>query len=77
MNELCNFVFSSLRESRTDIRHIEKDLTRQRLINRGNAVFSLAAVGWITFLGFEIYQSNKKIDTLTKEVKELKEKEGE
>lgn len=77
MNELCNFVFSSLRESRSDIRSIEKNLTRQRLLNGGNVIFSLAAVGWITFLGLEIYQSNKRIDTLTKEVKELKEKEGE
>ena len=43
----------------------------------GNVIFSLAAVGWITFLGIEVYQSNKKIDLLNKEIEELKNKEGE
>ena len=77
MDELCNFVFSSLRESRSDIRNIERHLTRQRLLNGGNVIFSVAAVGWITFLGLEIYQIGKKIDALTKEIEELKNKEGE
>lgn len=77
MDELYNFVFSSLRESRSDIRSIERHLTRQRLLNGGNVIFSLAAVGWITFLGIEVYQSNKKIDLLNKEIEELKNKEGE
>ena len=77
MDELCNFVFSSLRESRSDIRNIERHLTRQRLLNGGNVIFFVSVFCWITFLGLETYQSGKKIDALTKEIEELKNKEGE
>ena len=77
MNELFNFIFCSLKESKMDIKSIERGLNHQRWFNRNAVIFLAATAGCIVFLGFERYKDNKKIHALTKEIKELKNKEGE
>lgn len=77
MNELFNCIFSGLKESRTDIKKIEKTLGRQKWINRNVIISSLAVAGCIALLQVQRMADSKRIDTLSEEVEELKNQKGE
>ena len=77
MNELFNYIFCGLKESRSDIRSIERNLNRQKWINRNAVISSLAITGCIVLLQMQSMADSKKIDALAKEVEELKNQKGE
>lgn len=77
MNEFCNYIFDGLKESRIDIRNIERNLGHQRIINRNVIMASLMITGCVALLHVQSKITNKKIDSLTEEIEVLKQQKGE
>lgn len=77
MNEFCNYIFDGLRESRIDIRSIERNLSHQRIINRNIIMATFMVTGCVALLHVQSKITSNKIDSLTKEIEVLKQQKGE
>ena len=77
MNEFCNYIFDGLRESRIDIRSIERNLSHQRIINRNIIMATFMVTGCVALLHVQSKITSNKIDSLAKEIEVLKQQKGE
>lgn len=77
MDEMIRYIFGSLRCSETAMRAMAKTMRKQKAFN--NSVTCLAIVSTISLLIHEhdLRCLNGQIGTLKKEIKELKQTEGD
>lgn len=77
MDKMVSYIFGSLESSEKAIRGIVKCLRKQNKINRSFAMFALACGIYAAMNEKQRKQDIEKIDSLTKEVEELKKMKGE
>lgn len=77
MDEMIRYIFGSLRGSETALRVISKSLKKQRSFNRSVAFFSMTVCACIIVQELEIRNINCELKALQKEIKELKNTEGD
>ena len=77
MNEMLNYIFSSLRDSEKTIGVIQKTLRRQIRFDRKVTFFALAMTAYVVISEIDRREQSEKIAKLEKDVKRLKRDEGE
>lgn len=77
MDEMIRYIFGSLRCSETAIRAMSKTIRKQRSFNNTVTLFVVIAAVSMTIHEYEIRYLNGQIETLKKEIKELKQTEGD
>lgn len=77
MDEMIRYIFGSLRDSETALRVISKNLKKQRSFNRSVTLFSMAMSFYIVVQEMEIRNMHCELKALQKEIKELKNTEGD
>ena len=77
MDEMIRYIFGSLRCSETAVRAIAKTIRKQRSFNNSVAFFAIIAGISMAVHEHEIRYLNGQIETLKKEMKELKQTEGD
>ena len=77
MDEMIRYIFGSLRDSETALRVISKLLKRQMSFNRSVTFFSVATTMCLLAQGMDIRNMRCELKTLQKEIKELKNTEGD
>lgn len=77
MDEMIRYIFGSLRCSETAMHTMAKTMRKQKAFN--NSVTCLAIVSTISLLihKHDLHCLNGQIETLKKEIKELKQAEGD
>lgn len=77
MDEMIRYIFGSLRCSESAIRAMAKTVRKQRSFNNSVAFFAVVVGISIAIHEHEIRYLNGQIETLKKEMKELKQTEGD
>ena len=77
MDEMIRYIFGSLRDSETALRVISKSLKKQRSFNRSVAFFSMTVSLHLIVQELEIRNIHRELEALQKEIKELKNTEGD
>lgn len=74
---MVNYIFGSLQASSDAVRIIKKTLSRQARVNRAYMIFALAVTSYTIVAEIRSCEQEKKIEELSKEIKELKCIKGE
>ena len=77
MNEMMNYIFSSLRNSEKAVTVVQKTLRKQARFNKNMAIYALAMTMCAIWLEMNRQEQNERIERLEKEVKKLKRDVGE
>jgi hypothetical protein len=77
MDEMIRYIFGSLRCSENAMRVFAKTLRKQKSINRTMSFFAVVATANIVIQGMEITALRDELQNLKKEIKELKNTEGD
>lgn len=77
MEKMINYIFGSLESSNIAIGKIIKDLKRQGRINKWFTLLAVAGSVYIYKSETQRDKDREKIETLSKEVEELKKMKGE
>lgn len=77
MDEMIRYIFGSLRCSETTMRAITKTLCKQKSFNRTMSLFAVVTTAHIVIQNMEITALRDELRDLKKEVKELKNTEGD
>lgn len=77
MDEMIRYIFGSLRDSETALRVISKSLKKQGSFNRSVTIFSMAMSMHLIVQELEIRNIHRELKALQKEIKELKNTEGD
>lgn len=77
MDEIIRYIFGSLRYSETALRVMSKTLKKQRSFNRSVAWFAIIVTAENIVREMQIRNMYSKIEALQKEIKELKNTEGD
>lgn len=77
MDEMIRYIFGSLRCSESAIRAMAKTVRKQRAFNNSVAFFAVVVGVSMAIHEHEIRCLNGQIETLKKEIKELKQTEGD
>jgi len=77
MDEMIRYIFGTLHDSERAMRITAKALKQQGVFNRNFAFISLTMATCIFVHSLEIRNMRSQIETLEKEIKELKQTEGD
>lgn len=77
MDEMIRYIFGSLRDSETALRVISKSLKKQGSFNRSVTIFSMSVCAHLIVQELEIRNMHRELKALQKEIKELKNTEGD
>lgn len=77
MADMIRYIFSSLNDTETALRAISKTLRKQGSFNRNVAFFGMAMAVHLVIQEMEIRSMCRELNTLQKEIKELKNTEGD
>lgn len=72
MDEMLNYIFSSMRSSEKMLRGVRKVLVEQRSFNRNVILYAVITTAYILANESKRLEQDKKIAKLSKEVEELK-----
>lgn len=77
MVEMINYVFDSLQASTDAVKGIKKTLRNQMIFNKRLTVLAVVITSYTIATEIKIYEQNKKLEELGKEIEELKRTKGE
>jgi hypothetical protein len=77
MDEMIRYIFGSLRNSDSALRVISKTLKKQNSFNRNITFLSILTVLHVVMHEMEIRNMQRELVALQKEIKELKNTEGD
>lgn len=77
MDEMIRYIFGSLRDSETALRVISKSLKKQGAFNRSVTIFSMSVCAHLIVQELKIRNMHRELKALQKEIKELKNTEGD
>lgn len=77
MAEMLSYIFGSLQASEDAVRVAKRELRRQRKFNKTVAVFALVSTAYAITMELCVLEQDKKIEKLSKEIKELKHVKGD
>lgn len=77
MDEMIRYIFGSLRNSDSALRVISKTLKKQNSFNRNITFLSILTVFHVVMHEMEIRNMQRELVALQKEIKELKNTEGD
>lgn len=77
MDEMIRYIFGSLRNSDSALRVISKTLKKQNSFNRNITFLSILTVLHVVMHEMEIRNMQRELVDLQKEIKELKNTEGD
>lgn len=77
MVEMINYIFGGLQSSAESIKHINKTLRNQTIFNRRLIVFAVVISTYTIAAELKLYEQDKKLEELGKEIEELKRTKGE
>lgn len=77
MDEMIRYIFGSLHDSETSLQVISKLLKKQEAFNRSVAILSMAMSFHLIAQELKIRNINCELKNLQKEIKELKNTEGD
>lgn len=77
MAEMVNYIFGSLQASEGAVKIIKKTLQRQARFNKTVAAFAIVATAYAITMELCVLEQDKKIEKLSKEIKELKHVKGD
>ena len=77
MDEMIRYIFGSLRNSDSALRVISKTLKKQNSFNRNIRFLSILTVLHVVMHEMEIRNMQRELVALQKEIKELKNTEGD
>ncbi len=77
MDEMIRYIFGSLRDSETTLHVISKSLKKQNSFNRSVTLFSMSVCVYLIVQELEIRNMHRELKALQKEIKELKNTEGD
>lgn len=77
MDEMIRYIFGSLRNSDSALRVISKTLKKQNSFNRNITFLSILTVLYVVMHEMEIRNMQRELVALQKEIKELKNTEGD
>lgn len=77
MDEMIRYIFGSLRNSDSALRVISKTLKKQNSFNRNITFLSIITVLHVVMHEMEIRNMQRELVALQKEIKELKNTEGD
>lgn len=77
MDEMIRYIFGSLRNSDSALRVISKTLKKQNSFNRNITFLSIITVLHVVMHEMEIRNMRRELVALQKEIKELKNTEGD
>ena len=74
---MINYVFGSLQTSNDAVKGIKKTLRNQMIFNKRLTVFAVVITAYTIAAEIKLYEQDKKLEELGKEVEELKRTKGE
>lgn len=77
MPDMIRYIFSSLNDTETTLRVISKSLRKQASFNRSVAFLGMTMTLHLILQEMEIRNINRDLESLKKEIKELKKTEGD
>lgn len=77
MDEMIRYIFGSLRCTETAMRVVTKTLQKQKSFNRTMSLFAVFTTAHIVIQNIEITALRDELKDLKKEIKELKNTEGD
>lgn len=77
MVEMINYVFGSLQASTDAVRDIKKTLRNQMIFNKRLTAFAIVISVYTIAAEIKLYEQDKKMEELGKEIEELKRTKGE
>lgn len=77
MPDTIRYIFSSLNDTETTLRVISKSLRKQASFNRSVAFLGMTMTLHLILQEMEIRSINRDLESLKKEIKELKKTEGD
>lgn len=77
MDEMIRYIFGSLRNSDTALRAISKTIKKQGSFNRSMTFFGITMALHLIVQEMEIRNMRQELTVLQKEIKELKNTEGD
>lgn len=77
MDEMIRYIFGTLRNSETALQSVAKNLRKQGFFNRSVAFFGMTMALHLIVQEMEIRSINRDLESLKKEIKELKNTEGD
>lgn len=77
MDKMINYIFGTLQASERAFVEIRKNFKKQNLINTSFALFSLSCAAYVMTANRQRANDIAKIESLQKEIEELKKMKGE
>ena len=77
MPDMIRYIFNSLNDTETTLRVISKSLRKQASFNRSVAFFGMTMTLHLIVQEIEIRSINRDLESLKKEINELKKTEGD
>lgn len=77
MDEMIRYIFGTLRNSETALQSVAKNLRKQGFFNRSVAFFGTMMALHLIIQQTEIRYMHRELEYLQKEIKELKNTEGD
>lgn len=77
MNEMIGYIFRSLHSSEKAIKNVTKTLNAQYKFNKSVTSFAIASAALLTVQHIRTTLMEKELETLRKEIEELKGEKGE
>lgn len=77
MVEMINYIFGSLQASNDAVTGIKKTLRNQMIFNKRLTVFAMLIIAYTIAAEIKLYEQDKKLEEIGKEIEELKRTKGD